>query len=83
MGIVVHLHLFDRSNSAEADVVLVVTMAKSIGKTLPSLETAIDAFMPSSGTVHKVLVRVIFGSILGKDLGLSAVTLVGNDPFSV
>lgn len=63
--------------------VLVVTMAKSIGKALPSFETAINGFMASSGTVHKILVRVIFGFILGKNLGLSAATLVSNNPFSI
>lgn len=42
MGVLVHLHLFDDGNCAEADMVLAEMMAKSIGKALPSLETGID-----------------------------------------
>jgi len=82
MRVLVHLHLFNDKNRAEADVMLAVMMAKSNGKNFPSFDTSIDCFVASTGTVHEILMRVIFRSVLRNALGLSCITLVSNHFFS-
>ena len=74
--------LFDNNDTTKGNVVLVQVVAKDLLENAPALHASIEGFMPASRNVHAMLVFKANGLIFRKDLGVAAISFVGDDAFA-
>ena len=74
--------LFDNDDASKGNVVLVDVVTKDLLENAPGLHASIEGFVPASRNVHAMLVFEADGLVFRKDLGVSAVTFVGDDMFT-